>query len=43
MLGNKEIITKEIPNLIQANLRSYQTKGVAWLDRLRQRIWYLSG
>lgn len=41
MLGNKEIITKEIPNLIQANLRSYQTEGVAWLDRLRQM--HLSG
>jgi len=36
MQGILPITTKEIPNVINATLRPYQSEGIAWLDRLRQ-------
>lgn len=36
MLGTLPFIPLEIPKIIQANLRSYQSEGVNWLGRLRQ-------
>lgn len=41
MQGSLPIIAKAIPQNIKAELRSYQSEGVAWLDRLRQM--HLSG
>lgn len=35
MLGLKPVVSKAIPKVIQANLRSYQKEGVQWLERLR--------
>lgn len=36
MLGNREIQVREIPEEIQAKLRSYQIDGAQWLEKLRQ-------
>lgn len=36
MLGLVPLKAKEIPNAIQATLRSYQIDGIGWLERLRQ-------
>lgn len=36
MLGIKPFVPREIPNDIQASLRTYQTEGVGWLGRLQQ-------
>lgn len=35
MLGNREFIPSEIPTQINAVLRTYQSEGVHWLERLR--------
>ena len=35
------MVSQDIPNAIQATLRSYQIEGVSWLERLRQM--HLSG
>lgn len=36
MLGTVHVEASKIPEVIQATLRSYQTEGVGWLERLRQ-------
>lgn len=41
MLGNVPMVAREIPDSIQATLRSYQIDGISWLERLRQM--HLSG
>jgi SNF2 family DNA or RNA helicase len=35
MLGTRSMIAGEVPSVIQATLRGYQTEGVNWLERLR--------
>lgn len=35
MLGTRPVVAGPIPKAIKASLRSYQTEGVQWLDRLR--------
>lgn len=35
ILGNESFEASAVPQVIQANLRSYQNEGVAWLERLR--------
>jgi len=41
MLGEKKLTFSVVPEEIQATLRSYQTEGVHWLERLR--MMYLNG
>jgi SNF2 family DNA or RNA helicase len=41
MLGVKPMISSQIPEVIDATLRTYQIDGVSWLERLRQM--HLSG
>lgn len=36
MLGEKKIKVRDIPEDVQASLRSYQVDGAEWLERLRQ-------
>jgi len=36
MLGEKEIVTSEVPKEIKASLRPYQKEGVKWLEKLRK-------
>lgn len=35
ILGQKEMVSSDIPAIIKADLRSYQTEGVRWLERVR--------
>ncbi len=41
MLGEKQVKFSAVPKAIQAQLRSYQSEGVQWLERLRSM--YLNG
>lgn len=36
ILGQLPCAIREVPSIVQASLRNYQTEGVQWLDRLRQ-------
>jgi SNF2 family DNA or RNA helicase len=35
MLGTTPLVTKDVPDSIQATLRAYQIDGISWLERLR--------
>lgn len=35
ILGRKDMVSSAIPEVIKADLRSYQTEGVRWLERVR--------
>lgn len=41
MIGEKELKTSPVPEDLKADLRSYQTEGVHWLERLR--LMFLNG
>lgn len=41
MLGEKHLAFSDVPKVVKATLRSYQTEGVRWLERLRSM--YLNG
>ncbi|NDD58048.1 MAG: DEAD/DEAH box helicase [Chlamydiae bacterium] len=41
MLGEKHLVFSEVPKAVKASLRSYQTEGVHWMERLRSM--YLNG